>query len=140
MSTLWLEEYRECSEDRRHYTDLTWKIPSATLVVDSVIIGFAFSKDIHLPPWGAGALVLLSGTFSLILTVNFWKYAFRSYRSLKRLQGIEKQHPELKRFSVKEPWHVGIRLGRVTTLFLFGVSLSLLYLGVCLLRVWPLGC
>lgn len=140
MNGDWLEEYRECSEDRRHYTDLTWQIPSAVLVVDSVVVGLAFSKDADLPSGGAGALVLLGGIFSLILTFNFWKYVYRSSRRLERLKEIEKQHPELRRFTDKEPWYARTPLGQLTAVFLFVVSLSLLYLGACLLQVWPPRC
>jgi len=120
-------------------TTLTWQIPSAILVVDSVVIGFIFSKDTSLPSWMSAALLVVGGVFSLILTFNFWKYVCRSSRRLERIKETEKQHSELRRFSAKEQWYGQIPLGLITTAFLIAVNVGLLVLAGYVMGVWLLG-
>jgi hypothetical protein len=87
----WETEYREASDDRRQYTNLTWQLPSAILVADGLAISFAYSKDFRAgaPWWGSGLLLLAAFVFNSIMFVNFWKFAYRSYSRFLRLKRIE---------------------------------------------------
>jgi hypothetical protein len=106
----WEKEYSEASEDRRQYTNLTWQLPSAILVADGIAISFAYSYDVRVSaPWWAPALLLLAAfVFDIIMYLNFWKFAYRSYSRLLRLRKIEDKMG-MKRVGGREP--IPIRWG-----------------------------
>ncbi len=123
----WLKiEYRECSNDLRHFGQLSWAIPATVLAVAFLATQFVLGRDNRLP-MAVNSLVLFgAGLFGLILTVNFLKYVRRSGERRSRLIEIAKDHKELRRFPDDEPWPYGIKLGYPTFVFLLIVSLSLL--------------
>jgi hypothetical protein len=100
----WKTEYREASDDRRQYTNLTWQLPSAILVADGLAIGFAYSKDFlqSAPLWAPSMLLFAASLFNVIMYVNFWKFAYRSYSRFLRLQRIESVK-KMRRLGGKEP-------------------------------------
>ena len=129
----WKEAYQEASEDLRHYNATSWQIPSATLIVVFVIVGFAFSRDtvVHLS-WQKGIVILLGSLFTFIVTWNFIKYVHRSGRRIKLLREIEGTYVvrEARRFNESEPWYIQFPLDHVTSclLALLGFALFILAL------------
>ena len=99
----WEIEYQECSEDRRHFTTLSWGIPAAILLVSGAIISVA--TKFHHPL--STILILLAAVFSLILTWNFKKIAYYAEERRKRLERIGNAM-EFERYSSTQknqsPW------------------------------------
>lgn len=136
-SSSWRIEYSEASEDRRQYTNLTWQLPSAILVADSIAISFAFSNTvINAPVWAQTGLLLAAFLFNVIMYVNFWKFAFRSYSRLLRLQRIEEKH-EMKRIGEEEP--IPAKLGTWKIMNLLIILLSAGLLDVAIPGLWKLA-
>lgn len=131
----WQAEYAEATEDRRQYTNLTWQIPSAILVADGIAISFAYSKDVHASaPWWAPTILLLAAFgFNVVMYLNFWKFAYRSYSRFLRIQTIERQRG-MRRVGDTEP--IPIRWGtwKWMSFLIIMLSAGLLYLAMLTIR------
>jgi len=126
----WIEEYHEYSEDLRYYGGTSWQIPSAVLVVDFVILGLAYSNTALPNQTVRSGVLLFGGLYSIILTINFAKFAYRAKVRRKSIQEIERMHPGLRgRYLHDEPWFVRYaQLSLPMGLLLVAVSGFLLYL------------
>lgn len=129
----WKEAYQEASEDLRHYNSTSWQIPSATLVVISIIAGITFSTSstIH-DDWQKGILLLFGSFFTFATAWNFAKYVHRSEQRIAILKAIEQKHiaEYARRFSNDESWWLQSPLGHATTYFLMLIGLGLLILAI----------
>lgn len=127
----WREEYHEASDDRRQYTNLTWQLPSAILVADGLAIGFAYSKDFRASaPWWAPTVLLLAAFgFNVIMYLNFWKFAYRSYSRFLRMQRIESVK-KMKRLGEEEPIPVTWGTWKWMTCVIIFLSALLLSIGI----------
>ena len=125
----WIEAYRECSADLRHYMALSWEIPSAVLVIVFLVLQLVFANNVPLSPVQKRLVISAAGIFGFILTLNFVKYVYRSDQRIHQLQGIENKHKELGRFLSKEPWYIRCPLGYPMAIFLLIVSFGLLAFG-----------
>jgi magnesium-transporting ATPase (P-type) len=130
-----LEAYRQLSEDLRHHRSLGWAIPSAVLVVVSIILQFVFSKENTLNSLQKFLLLCTGGVFGLILTFTLRKYVSRSSNRICQLKKLEKESRYLKRFCYDEPEYLQTPLGEIMFVFLFAVSAAIMLLGV-----WFLFC
>jgi hypothetical protein len=134
----WVEEYHECSEDVRHYTNLSWQIPSAVLLVDFVVLGLALSNTQILTSRVRILILLLGFAYSFILTLNFAKLAYRATKRRELLERIERAHRRILfgRYSYKEHWLIRkANLRHFMALLLASVSIGMLILSLRIARI-----
>jgi len=136
VSEEWQVEYDEANEDRRHYTNLTWQLPSAIFVADGLAIGFAYSKDFRggAPCWAPALLLIAACMFNVIMFLNFWKFGYRSYSRLQRIKKIE-QEKGLRRIGGIEPIIVRWGSWRWMSLLIVGLSAILFELALSSLGI-----
>jgi hypothetical protein len=130
-STSWRVELAEASEDRRQFTNLTWQLPSAIIVADSIAISFAYSKDVHAsaPSWVPPLLLLAALGFNIIMYLNFWKFAYRSYSRFLRLRTIESKKA-MRRLRGAEPIPVKWGTWKLMSLLIILLSAGILDLAI----------
>ena len=105
-------------------------MPSAILVADSIAISFAYSNNVdNAPPWAQTGLLLAAFIFNVIMYVNFWKFAFRSYSRLLRLQRIEEEK-HMRRIGGKEPIPANVGTWKWMNLLIILLSAGLLDLAI----------
>lgn len=126
MKEEWVYEYEQCSEDRRHFLNQSWQIPSTILGINGVLLGLAYS---FLSPPIRGCLILFGAVFSFIFTYHNIKLAFRSEQRRKRLKDIEKERG-FKRYTYKENIFLRFPLAILIIGLLIVFTFFLFYVGV----------
>lgn len=112
-------DYQECSEDRRHFTILSWGIPATILLVSGTIINAAIK--IEEPQLLRQLLILVAALFSLILAWNFKKityYSSERLEILKRYDNLYGMARYNQKRMKKSPKWVQIRIGEVLMSYL----------------------
>jgi len=123
----WEVEYREASEDRRHFTDLSWQLPSTIIVVNGILLTLAV-QFLNCPI--RGCVILFGAIFGAILLLNFMKFAYWSEKMRLVLRDIDSRKGFRRYYHTsKHPFYVEIRIRYFMFILLLSFILFLFYVG-----------
>jgi Mn2+/Fe2+ NRAMP family transporter len=118
--------YQELSEDRRHFYNMLWEIPTVVFLVNSFLLGLVSTTRFSLCV--ERVIIIFALVFTIIFTWELFKAVRRVYNRIEELVRIEKQKGFL-RYGKEESRWLKAPLGCFMVMLLMGLIIFL----VCLL-------